>query len=157
MGLLGIPDEPFFPVHQHTGTIPFSVLLPSGLYSNATQTTRAIGQHTHQIFSGDEVPCTREEHSVWVVCPRLLLLFNLTRLLIIYIVPMSYCISHNSDISNQVRNKNKGAYPSNSIRFSVAFRWFFSKCLRPPTPDSFPFIHRVKKKTPKGLDIIPHI
>ena len=94
---------------------------------------------------------------MWVVCPRLLLLFNLARLPIIYIVPMSYCISHNSDISNQVRNKNKGAYPSNSIRFSVAFRRFFSKCLRPPTPDSFPFIHKVKKKTPKGLDIIPHI
>jgi len=75
--------------------------------------------------------------------PLTTLLFNLTRLLIVYIIPVSYCISHDSDISDQVRNKNKGAYPSNSIRFSVAMRWFFSKCFSPPTPDSFSFTHSV--------------
>ena len=71
MDLLGNAHEPFHQVHQHTYTTLFSVLLLLDLYWKATQTILAIGQHIRQIFSGDEVPYTREEHSVRVVCPRL--------------------------------------------------------------------------------------
>ena len=86
---------------------------------------------------------SRYTHTHMGCVPLTTLLFNLTGLLVVYIIPMSYRISHDSDISNQVRNKNKGAYPSNSIRFSVALRRFFSKCFCPPTPKCFPFTHSV--------------